>query len=119
MCQVTSSTHERKSRTVVGVKQGHYVLKHNCFTEDVPIAVVFKAMGLECDQSIVQMIGSSEDVQAALALSLEEGHRLKVFTQTQALQYLGNRLKHRRMRFAGRRRKRCRWQSAQVQRRRS
>ncbi|KAL3171997.1 hypothetical protein MRX96_043674 [Rhipicephalus microplus] len=101
MCQVTSSTHERKSRTVVGVKQGHYVLKHNCFTEDVPIAVVFKAMGLECDQSIVQMIGSSEDVQAALALSLEEGHRLKVFTQTQALQYLGNRLKHRRMRFAG------------------
>ncbi|KAL1476496.1 hypothetical protein MTO96_018484 [Rhipicephalus appendiculatus] len=101
MCQVTSYTHERKSRTVVGVKQGRYILKHNCFTEDVPIVIVFKAMGLECDQSIVQMIGTSEDVQEAIALSLEEGHRVRVFTQTQALQYLGSRLKHRRMQFAG------------------
>ncbi|XP_037499224.1 DNA-directed RNA polymerase III subunit RPC2 [Rhipicephalus sanguineus] len=101
MCQVTSSTHERKSRTVIGAKQGRYVLKHNCFTEDIPVAIIFKAMGLVCDQSIVQMIGTSEDVQAAIALSLEESHRVKVFTQTQALQYLGNRLKHRRMQFAG------------------
>lgn len=101
MCQVTSSTHERKSRTVVGVKHGRYILKHNCFTEDIPVGIVFKAMGLECDQGIVQMIGTSEAVQAAIAPSLEECHRAKVFTQTQALQYLGGRLKHRRMFFGG------------------
>lgn len=96
MCQVTSSTHERKSRTVVGVKHGRYVLKHNCFTEDIPVAIVFKGMGLECDQLIVQMIGTSEAAQAAIAPSLEECHRAQVFTQTQALRYLGGRLKHRR-----------------------
>lgn len=96
MCQVTSSTHERKSRTVVGVKHGRYVLKHNCFTEDIPVAIVFKGMGLESDQLIVQMIGTSEAAQAAIAASLEECHRAQVFTQTQALRYLGGRLKHRR-----------------------
>ncbi|KAH8027357.1 hypothetical protein HPB51_004709 [Rhipicephalus microplus] len=101
MCQVTSSTHERKSRTVVGVKHGRYVLKHNCYTEDIPIIIVFKAMGLECDQLIVQMIGTSDVVQSAIAPSLEECHRAEVFTQTQALQYLGSKLKHRRMFFAG------------------
>ncbi|KAH7972447.1 hypothetical protein HPB52_012135 [Rhipicephalus sanguineus] len=101
MCQVTSSTHERKSRTVVGVKHGRYFLKHNCYTEDIPIIIVFKAMGLECDQIIVQMIGNSDVVQSAIASSLEECHRAEVFTQTQALRYLGSKLKHRRMFFAG------------------
>ncbi|KAL1466609.1 hypothetical protein MTO96_042610, partial [Rhipicephalus appendiculatus] len=95
------STHERKSRTVVGVKHGRYFLKHNCYTEDIPIIIVFKAMGLECDQLIVQMIGTSDVVQSAIASSLEECHRAEVFTQTQALRYLGSKLKHRRMFFAG------------------
>lgn len=101
MCQVTSSTHERKSRTVVGVKHNRYFLKHNSFTEDIPVIIIFKAMGLECDQAIVQMIGVSEAVQAAIAPSLEECHRSQVYTQTQALRFLGGKLKHRRMFFAG------------------
>ncbi|KAH7972448.1 hypothetical protein HPB52_012136 [Rhipicephalus sanguineus] len=101
MCQVTSSTHERKSRTVVSVKHDRYLMKHNSFTEDIPVVIVFKAMGLECDQMIVQMIGTSDVVQAAIAPSLEACHSAEVFTQTQALQYLGSKLKHRRMVFAG------------------
>ncbi|XP_077521380.1 RNA polymerase III subunit RpIII128 [Amblyomma americanum] len=101
MCQVTSSTHERKSRTVVGVKHGRYFLKHNSLTEDIPVVIIFKAMGLECDQAIVQMIGTSDAVQAAIASSLEECHRSQVFTQTQALRFIGGKLKHRRMFFGG------------------
>ncbi|KAM7288467.1 DNA-directed RNA polymerase III subunit RPC2 [Ixodes scapularis] len=101
MCQVTSSTHERKSRTNVGTKHGRYYLKHNCFTEDIPIAIVFKGMGLESDQEIVQMIGSADSILSTFAPSLEECHRSQVFTQTQALRYLGGKLKHRRMFFAG------------------
>ena len=36
--QVTSSTHEKKSRTVVISKSGKISMKHNTFTEDIPIA---------------------------------------------------------------------------------
>lgn len=62
MCQVTSSTHEVKSRTAVIQKNNKFYLKHNSFSEDIPICSVFKAMGIESDQEIVQMIGVEEEV---------------------------------------------------------
>ena len=40
-CQVTSSTHERKSCTNLIVKGKKYYLKHNSFTDDMPVVVVF------------------------------------------------------------------------------
>ena len=52
-------------------------------TQDVPIAIVFKAMGFECEQEFVQMIGSEEEVLAAVAPCLEECHKAGVFTQLQ------------------------------------
>lgn len=55
---------------------GHYV-------QDLPVAIVFKAMGIECDQEIVQMVGGEEDMLAAMAPCLEECHRAQVFTQNQ------------------------------------
>ncbi|XP_048258371.1 DNA-directed RNA polymerase III subunit RPC2-like [Haliotis cracherodii] len=94
-CSVTSSTHERKSKTYVVVKHGKYYLKHNTFSEDIPVAVAFKAMGIECDQEIVQMIGSEEEVLAAMAPCLEECHRAQVFTQNQALKFIGNKIRTR------------------------
>lgn len=39
-CQVTSSTHEKKTRTNVIVKNGKYVLRHNALS-DVIILNVF------------------------------------------------------------------------------
>lgn len=50
--QVTSSTHERKSKTNITQKNGALHLNHNSFTEDVPIVIVLKAMGLESDQEV-------------------------------------------------------------------
>ncbi|XP_013408039.1 DNA-directed RNA polymerase III subunit RPC2-like [Lingula anatina] len=96
-CSVTSSTHERKSKTYVIQKKGKYYLKHNTFAEDIPIAIVFKAMGVQSDQEIVQIIGSEEEVLAAIAPCLEECHRAQVFTQNQALKYIGNKLRQRRL----------------------
>lgn len=32
-CQVTSSTHEKKTRTIVIVKNGKYVLRHNALSD--------------------------------------------------------------------------------------
>ena len=89
-CSVTSSTHERKSRTNLIFKGGKYYLKHNSFTENVPVVILFKAMGIVSDQEIVQLVGSGEDILSSFAPSLEECANLKVFTQMQALQYLGS-----------------------------
>eukprot|EP00808_Paulinella_micropora_P011541 g46876.t1 len=68
---ITSSTHERKSKTNVVRKDGKLYLQHNSLTEPVPLFVVFKAMGVESDQEIVQLIGS--EYAPMLALSLKEG----------------------------------------------
>ena len=54
-CQVTSSTHGTKSRTNITTKAGRYYLKHNSMEKDVPVAIVFKAMGVTSDQEIVQV----------------------------------------------------------------
>ena len=71
-CSVTSSTHERKSRTNLIVKSGRFYLKHNSFTDDIPIVSVFKAMGVLSDQEIVQTVGSEEHILSTFAPSLEE-----------------------------------------------
>jgi len=50
--QVTSSTHEKKSRTVLVSKNNKIYLQHNIFQEEIPITIVFKAFGIETDQEI-------------------------------------------------------------------
>lgn len=47
-----------------------FYLKHNTLSEDVPIVVAFKAMGLQCDQEVAQIIGTEAMYLDALALSL-------------------------------------------------
>lgn len=68
--QVTSSTYEKKSRTTVIFKNGRFYLKHNLFAEDIPAVIAFKAMGMECDQEIAQLVGSEPLILASLSLSL-------------------------------------------------
>ncbi len=88
-CSVTSSTHERKSRTNLVVKGKGYYMKHNSLTEDVAIIIIFKAMNIISDQEIVQMIGYEEDIVSALSPSIEECTTNGIFTQKQALDYVG------------------------------
>ena len=83
--QVTSSTHAKKSRTNITVNKGRYYLKQNALADDVPAAIIFKAMGIVSDQEIVQMIGTDDHIMTAFAPSLEECHRASVYTQNQAL----------------------------------
>ena len=84
-CQVTSSTHANKSRTKITVNKGRYYLKHNTLQEDIPVAIVFKAMGILSDQEIVQMVGTDDRVMTSFSPSLEECHRANIHTQLQAL----------------------------------
>lgn len=91
-CQVASSTHEKKSRTNVLTKHGKYYLKHNSMTEEIPIAIIFKAMNVVSDQEIMQLIGTDPDTQKRFAPSLMEAIEHECFTQKRALEYMGSKL---------------------------
>ncbi|GAA6005244.1 DNA-directed RNA polymerase III core subunit RET1 [Rhodotorula paludigena] len=99
---VTSSTHERKSKTYVLTKHGKIYLKHNSIHEDIPIAVVLRALGIVSAREIVQLVcGNDDDHRAAFAINIEElddlktktGQPVPVQTQQQALDYIGHRVK--------------------------
>lgn len=91
---VTSSTHERKSKSYVHTKHGKIYLKHNSIREDIPIAIVFKALGVPADREILQLVaGNEETFKELFAVNLEEGAKLGVYTKLQALNYIGMRVK--------------------------
>jgi len=93
---VTSATHERKSRTALVYKGGRFYLKHNTIGDDVPVGVVFRALGVTSDLDIVTMVGCETEIQDAMAQSLEEAVELGVFTEASALHLVGGRIKQKR-----------------------
>lgn len=91
---VTSSTHERKSKSYVLTKHGKIYLKHNSIKEDIPIVIVFKALGVQADKEILQLVaGNDDNYKETFSVNLEEAARLAVFTKLQALNYIGTRVK--------------------------
>ncbi|EFC45012.1 predicted protein [Naegleria gruberi] len=90
---VTGSTHYRKSKTNIIIKHERFYLDHNSFTKDIPIIMLFKAMGIESDQEIVQLIGSDRKYIDALGPSFEECIREGVYTSEQAIEYMSRYLK--------------------------
>ncbi|XP_078485714.1 DNA-directed RNA polymerase III subunit RPC2 isoform X2 [Ciona intestinalis] len=95
-CSVHSSTHEKKTRVNVLQKKGHFYLQQNALNEDMPICVIFKAMGVESEQSIMQLIGTEENVMSMFSPSLEDCHKLEVFTQLQASKYISGKIRRQR-----------------------
>ncbi|KAI9800410.1 MAG: DNA-directed RNA polymerase III core subunit ret1 [Piccolia ochrophora] len=91
---VTSSTHERKSKSYVLLKKDRIYLKHNVLTEDIPIVVILKAMGLQSDHEIMLLVAGTDNMyQDSFSINFEECARLEVHSQQQALDYLGSRIK--------------------------
>ena len=86
---VTSSTHERKSRTVIVLRTGRLQLQHNTIGDDVPVVVILKALGMTSDQEICAMIGPEPELQDSLSASLEEAAALGIYSQNAALEYIG------------------------------
>ena len=90
---VTSSTHERKSKTYVVLQKDRIYLRHNFINDDIPIAVLFKALGVNSDHEILQMVaGHDAAYQDTFAINFEESARLNVNTQQEALEYIGFRI---------------------------
>ncbi|MCJ1399135.1 DNA-directed RNA polymerase III core subunit ret1 [Xylographa trunciseda] len=91
---VTSSTHERKSKSYVVMKKDRIYLTHNVLTEDMPIVIIFKAMGITADNEILLLVaGKDATYQDQFYLSFEECAKLNIYTQQQALDYLGSHIK--------------------------
>ncbi|KAJ1662764.1 DNA-directed RNA polymerase III complex subunit Rpc2 [Coemansia sp. RSA 1813] len=92
---VTSSTHERKSNTYVSIsKNGRLYLRHNMLSEDIPLVVALRAMGLTADKEIANLVTGVDPVYLdKLAPSMEEGAACKLFTQRAALDFVGSKVK--------------------------
>ncbi|PNS14496.1 DNA-directed RNA polymerase III subunit RPC2 [Sphaceloma murrayae] len=91
---VTSHTANIKTKTYVICKKGEMALRHRSLTEIIPIAIVFRAMGVQSDQEIMELVtGSDNEYQDAFVPNLETAHYHKVFTQSQALHYIGTKIR--------------------------
>ena len=91
---VTSSTHARKSKSYVVLKKDLLYMRHNILNEDVPICVLLKAMGVTSDMEMMAIVaGTDSALQEDFAINFEETIKLAIFTQQQALEFLGARIK--------------------------
>lgn len=91
---VTSSTHERRTKTYVIQKKGLMFLRHNTLSEEVPIAIVLKALGVSSDKEILLMVaGTDMAYQDSFAVNFEACAREGVHTQVKALEYIGHRVR--------------------------
>ena len=69
-------------------------MKHNVLSEDVPIVLLFKALGIHSDNEILLLVaGRDATYQDLFAGNFEECGKLGVFTQSEALEYIGYRIK--------------------------
>lgn len=89
---ITSSTRERKSKAYVLIKKGRLYLRHNTLGDDVPIVVALKAMGMESDMEIVQLIADDAELLDMMASSIEDCCDLGIKTQKQALRHIGTKI---------------------------
>ncbi|XP_057798237.1 DNA-directed RNA polymerase III subunit 2-like isoform X2 [Salvia miltiorrhiza] len=85
---VTSSSETKKSKTVIRFEKEKIYLQLTGFTTKVPIMIVLKAMGMESDQEVVQMIGRDPRYSELLLPSIEDCVKEGVHTQYQALEFL-------------------------------
>ena len=76
---VMSSTHERKSRCAIVLKNGKLYMKQNTLGEDIPIVVFLKALGIESDAEIVSLIaGTDGRIASLLTPSFQEIHEMDI-----------------------------------------
>lgn len=93
VASVTSSTHARKSKSYVALKKDLLYARHNILNEDIPICVLLRAMGVTSDMDMLSIVaGRDTQLQEDFAVNFEETIKLKIFTQQQALEYIGQRI---------------------------
>ena len=91
---VTSHTANVKTKTYVLLKKGLLYLRHNSLSEDVPVAIALRAMGVQSDHEILLLAaGNDATYQDEFAPNLEAAALEGIFTQEQALDFVAAKLK--------------------------
>lgn len=86
---VMSSTETVKSKTNIFIEKEKIYVQLNIFgNKGVPIMVVMKAMGMENDQEVVQMVGRDPRFSKLLLPSIEECRAHGIDSQQKALEFL-------------------------------
>lgn len=99
---VTSSSNERKSKSYIILKKDKLYLKHNVLSEDIPLVILLRAMGVTSDKEMVELVAGVDDAYIDdFAMNFEEAIRLGIYTQQQALDWIGSRIKINRTRRPG------------------
>ena len=94
---VNSSTDTHKTRIELLWSKGNLQLHHNMLNEDLPVFVVFRALGVQSDQEIIQMIDPEGKISDLLMSSLQESISLKINTQVDALKYIERKLRQQKL----------------------
>ena len=68
-------------------------MRHNFLTEEIPIVIVFKALGISSDHEIFQLVaGNDAAYQDTFSINFEEVGKSRINTQREALEYIGVRI---------------------------
>ena len=68
-------------------------VKHNFLTEDLPIVLVLKALGMRSDHEILLLVAGPDNLyQDTFSVNFEECAKLGIVTQNEALEYIGQKL---------------------------
>lgn len=91
---VTSSSNERKSKSYIILKKDKLYLRHNVLSEDIPLVILLRAMGVHSDKEMLLLVAGVDKVyQEDFAVNFEEAIKLNIYTQHQALDWIGSRIK--------------------------
>lgn len=92
-CFVVSFSHDHKTRTTVAKKHGCYYVRFSMFKEDIPVLVIFAAMGIHYLDMALGWIGREHSTLEKFTLSVDEFLCLNISKKEEALLYLAARLK--------------------------
>lgn len=93
VASVQSKTHYSISKCTMTVKRGRIVVQHRSFTDDIPVVVLLKALGMASDQVIMNHLGTSPEVEQVMFPCFEQAVQCGVRHQNEALHYIGARRK--------------------------
>jgi DNA-directed RNA polymerase III subunit RPC2 len=76
------------------MKKERIYLQHNILQEPIPIVIALKAMGIQSDHEMLLLVaGTDSAYQDEFSVNFEEATKLGIFSQHQALEYVGSRVK--------------------------
>jgi len=88
-------TMHMKSRCVVTQKDSRFYLRSSYFADGIPFVIAMKAMGCTSEQQIAGLVGVEPEILDLLGPSFTEAAELEVFTEQQALHFMGRKVARR------------------------